>query len=341
MASLTWKQLMSKMCCTGYRAFLICHPLSKFWCVDCWIAVDHHLLRPHSLRVKKVAAWLEVFLKQLSILRPVSRKHVLKECALFKICQDLQVWELRRKSSALSHHYEDFSVTCPCTASTCLTVSFIGLYLHATTVANLWYVVAVGALLWRAGCFGAARCWAEQTVPCPLHLHCTAAEKIAQLFWFHASDWGFLYLHTFWDTHQKLFSWGGRVLRSGRGQLRETGSTFTAPPATSRSTFPRQHRPKDLSILQRDIHLIEIKYCEDTRPQNQLSAAQELHKGLCSILHGASITLHTIHLGVGGTVYNNHTLEPLKLGLDSQRVKNVLPSFMFILITLPNQTYSF
>ena len=38
---------------------------------------------------------------------------------------------------------------------------------------------------------------------------------------------------------------GGRVLRGGRGQLRETGSTSTAPPATTnRSTFSRQHRPK-------------------------------------------------------------------------------------------------
>ena len=37
------------------------------------------------------------------------------------------------------------------------------------------------------------------------------------------------------------------------------------------------HRPRDLSILQRDIHLIEIKYCEDTRPHSQLSAAQEQH----------------------------------------------------------------
>jgi len=52
----------------------------------------------------------------------------------------------------------------------------------------------------------------------------------------------------------------------------ETGSTSAAPPAISRSTFPRQHRPYDFSILQRGIHLIKIK---DTRPQNQLSAAQE------------------------------------------------------------------
>ena len=67
---------------------------------------------------------------------------------------------------------------------------------------------------------------------------------------------------------------GGWVLRSGRGrtharthartQLRETRSTSAAPPASSRSTFPRQHRPKGLSILQRDVHLIEVKYCEDT-----------------------------------------------------------------------------
>ena len=122
---------------------------------------------------------------------------------------------------------------------------------------------------------------------------------------------------------QQTSNGGGWVLKSGRGQLRGTGSTSAAPPATSRSTFPRQHRPKDLSILQRDIHLIEIKYCEDTRPQNQLSAAQDLHKGLCSILQGATVTLHTILLGVvGGTIYNNHTLEPYKdLGLDSQKVK--------------------
>ena len=56
----------------------------------------------------------------------------------------------------------------------------------------------------------------------------------------------------------------------------------------------------------------------------QLSPAQEQHKGRCSIVRGASITLHTILLGVGGTIYNNHTLEPFKeLGLDFQRVKDL------------------
>ena len=36
---------------------------------------------------------------------------------------------------------------------------------------------------------------------------------------------------------------GGWILRSGRGQLRENGSTSAAPPAaTSRSTFSRQHQ---------------------------------------------------------------------------------------------------
>jgi hypothetical protein len=111
---------------------------------------------------------------------------------------------------------------------------------------------------------------------------------------------------------------GGWVLRSGRGQLRETGSTSTAPPATSNATNPRQHRPKDLSKPRHDIHLVEIKYREDTRPQNQLNAATEQHKDLCNFLQGASITLHIILLGVGGTTYNTHTLKPFKKpGLDS------------------------
>jgi hypothetical protein len=98
----------------------------------------------------------------------------------------------------------------------------------------------------------------------------------------------------------------GQLWRPGALQLHH------APAATSRSTFSRQHQPKDFSILQRYIHLIEIKYCEDTRPQNQPSAAQEQHKGLCTILQGASVALRTIFLGVGGTIYDNRETKNIK-----------------------------
>jgi hypothetical protein len=111
--------------------------------------------------------------------------------------------------------------------------------------------------------------------------------------------------------------------------LRETGSTAAAPPATSRATNPRQHRPKDLKKTRCDIHLVNIKYFEDTRPQNQLNAAKEQHKDLCNIFQRASITLHIILLGVDGTIYNTHTLKPIKeLGLDCQRVKKLASSSM-------------
>jgi len=56
-------------------------------------------------------------------------------------------------------------------------------------------------------------------------------------------------------TQKQQTNVGGWVLRSGREQLRETGSTSAAPPATSTATNPRQHRPKDLSKPRRDIHL--------------------------------------------------------------------------------------
>jgi len=76
----------------------------------------------------------------------------------------------------------------------------------------------------------------------------------------------------------------------------------------------------------------------DTRPKNQLNAAKEQHKDLCNILQGASVTLHIILLGVGGTIYNTHTLKPFKeLGLDSQRVKKLLRLGLFLSVL---QTHS-
>jgi len=71
-------------------------------------------------------------------------------------------------------------------------------------------------------------------------------------------------------TQKQQTNVGGWVLRSGRGQVRETGSTSAAPPATSTATNPRQHRPKDLNKTRRDIHLVEIKYCEGARAQGPL-----------------------------------------------------------------------
>ena len=63
-----------------------------------------------------------------------------------------------------------------------------------------------------------------------------------------------------------------------------------------------------------------VSFFEDTRPQNQLNAAKEQHRDLCNIFQGASVTLHIILLGVGGIVYNTHTLKLFKeLGLNTQK----------------------
>ena len=101
--------------------------------------------------------------------------------------------------------------------------------------------------------------------------------------------------------------------------MRKTGSTLAAPPATSRATNPRQHRPKNLSKPRRDIHLVEIKYHEDNRPQNQLNAATE--QTFAKFSKEPLLLSTSSFLGVGVTIYNTHTLKPFKkLGLNSQRV---------------------
>jgi hypothetical protein len=80
---------------------------------------------------------------------------------------------------------------------------------------------------------------------------------------------------------------------------------------------------------------------EDTRPQNQLSAAQEQQKGtLCTIRQGAFVALNTILMGVCGTFNNYHTLEQLSWGLTLKELRNLLPSFIYILSSLPNLSIS-
>jgi len=92
-----------------------------------------------------------------------------------------------------------------------------------------------------------------------------------------------------WKQKVQLVIEGGDSLEWQGANGGDWGTSAALLPATSSSTLlPRQHRQNDPSILQGDIHFIKIEYCEDTWPQNELSAVQEQHKCLCTILQGAS-----------------------------------------------------
>eukprot|EP00983_Pelagomonas_calceolata_P124971 1161167-Pelagomonas_calceolata.AAC.1 len=95
--------------------------------------------------------------------------------------------------------------------------------------------------------------------------------------------------------------------RGGRGGNREHSAPATASSPTSKVRHPSKLPPE-----QRHVHL-EVKYCKDTRPKNQLEACKQQHHDLCRHRSRASaqVTLHTIMLGVGGVIYIPHTLEPL------------------------------
>eukprot|EP00983_Pelagomonas_calceolata_P049386 1141499-Pelagomonas_calceolata.AAC.1 len=87
----------------------------------------------------------------------------------------------------------------------------------------------------------------------------------------------------------------------------------------------RARQSRQLSAKQRHVHLIKIKYCEDTRPGQQLEAGQRQHAVLCKLIC-AKLALHhdPILLGVGGTCYTERTLNQYKqLGLDHQRANKL------------------
>eukprot|EP00983_Pelagomonas_calceolata_P043340 1138861-Pelagomonas_calceolata.AAC.1 len=77
--------------------------------------------------------------------------------------------------------------------------------------------------------------------------------------------------------------------------------------ATQRTTTAnRVRQPHHMNVNQRNVHLIEIKYCEDTWPGQQLEVAQWQHADLCKLINAKCVTLHTILLGVGGTCHRAH-----------------------------------
>ena len=89
---------------------------------------------------------------------------------------------------------------------------------------------------------------------------------------------------------------------------------------TVHATLPRVTAWRYLAPGFAIVHLIEIKYCEDTRPEHQLAAAQQQHAHLCKLIDAKAVTIHPILLGVGGTCYTEHTLNQCKiLGLYHQR----------------------
>lgn len=83
------------------------------------------------------------------------------------------------------------------------------------------------------------------------------------------------------------------------------GSGDRPAPASASTTPARPRHPCQLVPQQWHIHLVEGKYCEDTRPYNQLHASTQQHRDLCRHLQraAAKVTLHNILLGVGGVIY--------------------------------------
>ncbi len=107
------------------------------------------------------------------------------------------------------------------------------------------------------------------------------------------------------------------VLGRRQGSLAAATAAGGRPPSPATAYRPRQTRPKNLPWQRHNTHLIEIKYCEDTRPEQQLQAAHAQHSHLKRSSAGDNV-LHVILLGVGGVI--PHTLVALKsLGLDSQK----------------------
>jgi len=65
--------------------------------------------------------------------------------------------------------------------------------------------------------------------------------------------------------------------------------------------------------------MIEVKNFEDTRLVHQLEASIKQDETVCRRLKARKITLHTILLGMAGSIYTPNTLHHLiELGLDSQ-----------------------
>ncbi len=85
------------------------------------------------------------------------------------------------------------------------------------------------------------------------------------------------------------------VLGRGQGSLAAATAAVGRPPTPATAYQPRQTRPENLPWQRRTTHLIEIKYCEDTRPEQQLQAAHAQHGRLRCSISGDRV-LHVIQV---------------------------------------------
>ncbi len=98
------------------------------------------------------------------------------------------------------------------------------------------------------------------------------------------------------NTHPK------NALRSRTGCRGDRGLSATAP---ANQPLSRVRDSSQLPPNQQHIHLVEVKYCDDSRPRSQLEVSHHQHSVLRQHLRraAANATLRTILLGVGGTIY--------------------------------------
>jgi len=83
---------------------------------------------------------------------------------------------------------------------------------------------------------------------------------------------------------------------------------------TRNSNFQQLAKDKKLNPNQWEVHLIEFKFCEDTRPDPQLQKAIAQHSMLMTNLNGQGyreVKLHVILVGAMGTIYKDYTDKPL------------------------------
>jgi hypothetical protein len=104
-------------------------------------------------------------------------------------------------------------------------------------------------------------------------------------------------------------------------------STVCYSRVTTRNTnFQQLAKDKKLNPNQWEVHRIEFKFCEDTRPDPQLQKAKAQHSMLIANLnrHGyREVKLYVILVGAMGTIYKDYTDKPLAdPNLDYHKIKN-------------------